>query len=85
MSQTQYSNLVYMEQIDRIIRLMNESGNTQHAILKAANVELPDDLTGVNAEAWNNERNIQTTLYGYLMRIDSILDSANKFIFANLS
>lgn len=51
----------------------------------AANVEHPEQLTGPSLEEWDSEHRAARELHQYIMRIESILDSANKYIFANLS
>lgn len=54
------------------------------AILKAANVELPEQLTGVSLEGWEAEFKASQYLYSQLQRINSILDSCEKYALANL-
>jgi hypothetical protein len=60
-----------------------ECDKSMLAITKAANVELPEYLTGVSLEAWEAEYKNSRYLYECLQRINSILDSAEKYLLAN--
>ena len=57
--------------------------STIQTIVKAANVELPEHLTGASLEAWQAEFKVSQDLYQYLQRINSVLDTAEKYVFAN--
>lgn len=63
---------------------MNICNETMLSICRAANVELPEHLTGISADAWNEQYKAWHKLNDYLIRIERILNSAVNYININL-
>jgi hypothetical protein len=72
------------KRITAVETAINNADNAMLSILKAANVEIPEQLTDASLEAWEAEFTASQDLYQFLQRINSVLDSAEKYMLANV-
>lgn len=70
-------------QIMNIKAQINICNEVMLSIQKAANVELPEDLTGINADAWNKQYVACRRLNDYLARVERALCGATEYIKTN--
>lgn len=73
-----------IKHIDAIKEQMAVCNNVMLSIVQAANVALPEGLTGINADAWNAQYKAHKKLNDYLLRIESNIGSALEYIKINL-
>lgn len=68
------------QHINDIKEQMTICNNVMFSIMQAANVQAPDQLSGVSAQAWQEQYSARIRLEDYLLRIDAILSNADAYI-----